>query len=317
MKIVNNFLLLPSSKVFVSDILSKLNKSNDDIEKTISTTGIESFHVSNTGLSSFILKGISAIKNTHDKVFENVDAVIVISQTYDYRIPSVSTRIQKELNLKSSTYCIDIMDGCAGFIKGLHLSQILQSQGFSKVMILAGDLNSKITSESDSGTKVIFGDGISVTILERSDIPSNSALRNDGDIEGTICCSFEENIMNMNGFEVFRFTRKVVPSLIEEYLQDMNKSIDDFDLIALHQASDLVVSTMCKSLKIKNKYINNFACNTIGNLGAGSIGAWLSNGSDLSLLGQLNMLAIGFGAGFSWGISSVIVDINLNEVIYV
>ena len=121
----------------------------------------------------------------------------------------------------------------------------------------------------------------------------------------------------MNGFEVFRFTKKEVPKLIENFLKETNTSLEDFDLLGLHQASYLVVSTICNSIKFKNKLCKDFACEEIGNLGAGSIGAWLSQIKDLSFQGPLKMLAIGFGSGLSWGLANVIVDVDINEVMYV
>ena len=121
----------------------------------------------------------------------------------------------------------------------------------------------------------------------------------------------------MNGFEVFRFTRNVVPRLIKNYLGGIGKGLDSFELLALHQASELVVASICKTLKFDNESIANFACGEIGNLGAGSIGAWLSQGKSLVNKENLNMLVVGYGAGLSWGAASLQVSLQINEVIYV
>jgi 3-oxoacyl-[acyl-carrier-protein] synthase III len=121
----------------------------------------------------------------------------------------------------------------------------------------------------------------------------------------------------MNGFEVFRFTRNVVPQLVNSYLEESNQSLAAYDLVALHQASKLVVSTICASLKYRNTLCDDFACGQIGNLGAGSIGAWLSQISSLDKKGPLKMLAVGFGSGLSWGLGSIVVNVQRNEVIYV
>lgn len=85
----------------------------------------------------------------------------------------------------------------------------------------------------------------------------------------------------------------------------------------MHQASELVVSTIFKMLKCDNKLNNNFACGEIGNLGAGSIGAWLTQGADLTTREDLKMLAVGFGSGLSWGIASISLNLEKNEVLYV
>ena len=67
----------------------------------------------------------------------------------------------------------------------------------------------------------------------------------------------------------------------------------------------------------KSTWLWNFACGEIGNLGAGSIGAWLSQGKNLTEVGKQKMLAVGFGSGLSWGLASLIVNLKTNEVIHV
>jgi 3-oxoacyl-[acyl-carrier-protein] synthase-3 len=318
MKLTNNFLLLPPTTISISEILLSAGRTAEEVEKTIATTGIRSVHHSESkGLTQFVFEGLLAISEKHQDVLVGVDAIIVVSQTYDERIPSISTRIQRKYNLPPNTFCIDIMDGCSGYIKALALARMLEVAGYQRVLIVAGDLNSLITANADIGTKILFGDGLSVTILESDEHELDVQLFNNGDQEGVISCSSTDNLMNMNGFEVFRFTRNMVPPLIREYLESTNKTLDSFDLVALHQASKLVVSTMCASLKIKNALAKDFSCGEIGNLGAGSIGAWLASISDLTSKGKLNMLAVGFGSGLSWGLASVVVDVKRNEVFYV
>jgi len=318
MEITHNFLLLPNKKVDVEKILGESGKTKEEIEQTIATTGIKTLsHAGNALFSEFALLGLTLITEAHTNIFNDVDAVIVVSQSYDQRIPSLSTRIQKLFNLSSGTFCIDIMDGCSGYIKALSIASMLNNNGIAKILIVAGDINSSMTTNAEIATKILFGDGLSVSILEAGTDKLNIKLFNDGDIKNTISCDMLENIMHMNGFEVFRFTRNVVPNLIKTYLTETNEDIDSYDLIALHQASDLVVSTIFKTLKLNNRLIRNFACGEIGNLGAGSIGAWLSQGENLTSRGELKMLAVGFGSGLSWGIASVTINLQQNEVIYV
>ena len=49
------------------------------------------------------------------------------------------------------------MDGCAGYIKALHLADSLLAG--EKVLVLAGDLNSKMTSESEIGFEFYLATG--------------------------------------------------------------------------------------------------------------------------------------------------------------
>ena len=318
MKIKDHFLILPSTSLDVSQILIDSGASSEDALKTIGITGISSIRYAHPKLlTEFIFDGLTMIDKNHDEIFANVDAIIVVSQSYDQRIPSISTRIQSKFNIRSDAFCIDVMDGCSGYIKALSLASMFEQRGFEKILIVAGDLNSSMTAKADTGTKILFGDGISISILEADESELDTRIYNNGDQDSVISCSTSENLMTMNGFEVFRFTRNVVPSMINSYLNDCGQSLENYELVALHQASKLVVSSICASLKYKNTLCDDYSCGTIGNLGAGSIGAWLSEIKDLDKKGPLKMLAVGFGSGLSWGLASAIIDIQRNEVIYV
>jgi len=318
MKITNNFLLLPPEKLDVQEILLEAGNSLEEANKTKNITGISSLSYANKkSLTEFVFSGLSIISERHDKLLSSVDAVIVVSQSYDQRIPSLSTRIQEKFNIDTKAFCIDIMDGCTGYIKALSLASMLEKEGYKKILTVTGDLNSLMTSKSELGTKILFGDGISISLLEADASVLNTRIFNNGDNKKVISCAVSENILNMNGFEVFRFTRNVVPPMIKSYLSDSGQEIENYDLIALHQASKLVVSTICATLKFNNNLCDDFSCGEIGNLGAGSIGAWLSQIKDLNQKGELRMLAVGYGSGLSWGLASVVVNVQRNEVIYV
>jgi 3-oxoacyl-[acyl-carrier-protein] synthase-3 len=317
-KLTSNFLIIPKVSLDVGQLLLDSGRSSDEVSKTIAVTGISSIRYAYPKLlTEFIFDGLSSINESDNAIIKGVDAVVVVSQSYDQRIPSISTRIQGMFNLRPDTFCIDVMDGCSGYIKALSVASMLEHKGFRKVLVIAGDLNSVMTAKADIGTKILFGDGVSVSVLESDGSELATRLYNEGDVNNVIACSFSENVMSMNGFEVFRFTRNVVPQMINSYLTECGTTLQSYDLVVFHQASKLVVSTICASLKHKNTLCDDFSCGDIGNLGAGSIGAWLSQINGLDRKGELKMLAIGFGSGLSWGLASLVADIKKNEVIYV
>ena len=318
MKLTNNLLILPEKTSEIKKILQDAAADEKKISKTIGITGISRIATaSNVSLTDFIFTGLSALHSKYNHFFSKVDALIVVSQTYDHRIPSISTRVQSKFNLPSDIFCIDIMDGCAGYIKALKVASLLELKGYKKIMIIAGEINSLMTSKSDIGTKILFGDGVSVSIIEADNSSFDSIILNNGDHKNTISCNIKDNIFKMNGVEVFNFTRHKVPSLINQFLEKTKKTLNHYDLFAVHQASKLVVDNICSTLNYQNKLGDNFLCGNIGNLQSGSIGAWLANIKDLDKKDKINMLATGFGAGISWGVASIVVEINKNEIIYV
>jgi len=318
MKLTNNFAILPEKTSEIKKILSDAGTDEEKISKTIKITGISKISTAtNPSLTDFIFNGLSVVHKKYNDIFSNIDSLIVVSQTYDERIPSISTRIQSKFNLASEVFCLDIMDGCSGYIKALKVASLLQLKGYKKTMIIAGEINSIMTTRSDVGTRILFGDGVSISILEADNSFFDAIILNNGDHKNTISCNLKENKLNMNGVEVFNFTRHKVPSLINFFLKKTKKTLDNYDLFAVHQASKLVVDNICSTLNYQNKLCDNFLCGNIGNLGAGSIGAWIANIKNLDKKNKINMLATGFGSGISWGIASIVVEINKNEIIYV
>ena len=319
MRMSYNFLCIPNQSISVFDLMkNNTSKTNEEIIKTINITGVRTLRRSKTKvLSSFILSALTLIREKYNDIFDGVDGVVVVSQTYDLRIPSISTQIQAQLKTGVDTFCIDINDGCAGFIKATAFADMLQQQGKERVLIVAGDMNSVITSQSEISTQILFGDGISISIFEKSADSFSYQLFNDGSNFRHITCESNKSVMEMNGFEVFRFTRNAVPKLVSNYFSKHQLTKEKYNLIGFHQASLLVVDELTKTTGLTNTFGDNFNCGDMGNLGAGSIGAWLANLGGALHDDERRMLAIGYGAGLSWGLSDFFLKLSANEVVYV
>ena len=123
MKLTNNLLCLPTTVIDVAELLKlQTGKTDAEIQKTMEVTRISSFRRSKSKrLSTFVLNAARQAQIDVPAVFEGADAFIVVSQSYDLRIPSVSTQLQAVLGLDAETFCVDINDGCAGFIKAVRL----------------------------------------------------------------------------------------------------------------------------------------------------------------------------------------------------
>lgn len=319
MKLTHNILCLPTPRFDVAELLKEqFGKSDFEIQRTIEATGIRSFHRSKSKkLSTLGLSAALKIRSFLPNVFAGADAVIVVSQTYDLRLPSMSSQLQGVLDLDASTFCIDINDGCSGFIKASRIADLLLRDGRRKVVVVAGDLNSVMTEGADPATGVLFGDGLSFSVFEESNDLSQFAILNDGKNAQRIRCETGTGVMQMNGFEVFRLTRNVIPKLITDYFEKSSTSVSDFHLFGFHQASKLAVTSLTNLLGICNHGFEDFNCGDVGNLGAGSIGAWLALTKNIDDGQARRMLAIGYGAGLSWGLANFSVQLNHNEVIHV
>ena len=119
--------------------------------------------------------------NNIDK--SEIDLLLFISQTGDYRMPATSVLLQDRLGLPSTTIAFDMVLGCSAFIYGLStVFAMMQQSGLRKALILDGETRSKVYSPKDRRTAFLFGDGGVAAIVERNKKIGDSwfSLNSDG-----------------------------------------------------------------------------------------------------------------------------------------
>ena len=237
--------------------------------------------------------------------------MIVVTQSSDVRIPSLSARMQDWLNAPSSAVFMDIVDGCCGFVKATIIAERFLILPTDRVLIVAGDLNSLMTNYSSPSTQILFGDGFGFTVVGPSQTEFLFDLQTTSDTNGFIEAQIADQApLLMDGFQVFRFTSTTVSQmLVEANMLLLDRGYRHF-AVAYHQASKFVVEQLEKKNSYKCSDWPAFNCADIGNLGAGSIPAWISQ-MDPTPQHGLPLLCVGFGAGLSRGYS--VLDLNLNS----
>ncbi|MCK5840198.1 MAG: ketoacyl-ACP synthase III, partial [Bacteroidales bacterium] len=87
-----------------------------------------------------------------------IDLLVFVSQTPDYKMPATAIILQHRLNLPKSTIAFDINIGCSGFIYGLStVYAYMQQKKFRKALLLDGETRSKVYSPKDRNTAFLFG----------------------------------------------------------------------------------------------------------------------------------------------------------------
>lgn len=313
MKLIANLLALPSHTVNAAEMQIAAGKTAEDARKTIENTGFtELRHVKSATIESF-LETLAGQTNLAERLpgLGEITALITVSQSQCRRIPNLATQVQKLLGLPQTVFCLDVIDGCNGFVKALHLADRLIEPG-QTCLIVAGDFNSVLTTESILGTRILFGDGLGLSLVQKEDTPLPALIYSDGARGEFITAPFCGGAMQMHGFEVFRFTNTEIPKLFEA--ADWLEPRDPNSLFAFHQASRLVVDQICKRLGIVQADYPCFNSGKIGNLGAGSIPGWIAN-AGLPPAADQQLHCTGFGAGLSWGIASLRLAMQQNGVI--
>ena len=274
---------------------------------------------------------------------DEIDAVIFISQTADYRMPATAIILQDKLGLPSSALAFDINIGCSGFVYGLSIaySYLLQA-GINKVLLLDGETRTKAYSFKDRTTGFIFGDAGVAALLDKDNIYGKSyfSLNSDGSRHELIkidaggyrkpstCETVREKVVDeygnirteeqgyMNGADVFNFVIREIPKNIKEMYEFSGSNKEDIDQFVFHQANSFMNNYLAKKLKIDNEKVPA-TIHKYGNTSSVSIPLTIVSELDhLKNIPQKIMLC-GFGVGLSWGTAILNFNSNISEIVEV
>ena len=248
---------------------------------------------------------------------ESVDALIMVTQTPDYFMPSTSCVLHQKLGLSDQCAAFDVGQGCSGYPYGLWLAgMMLQTGGAKRVLLLHGDTPARYTDKADRAVSLLFGDAGSATALETvEETPDHHwffVLQSDGSgyqdliIEaGGFRDRFNPDRRNhcvtMNGANVFNFTIKRVPNLVKDTLGLAGIAPDDVDYFIFHQANHFIIKHLAKKIGVPDHKIP-LIMKEYGNTGGVSLPLTLTLGAmDRPANKPLRLLLLGYGAGLSWG----------------
>ena len=254
---------------------------------------------------------------------QDIDFVILCTQSPDYFLPSTSCVLQNKLGLSTNIGAFDFNLGCSGYIYGLAVSKGLIAAGIAKnVLLLTSETYTKYLHPLDKGNQTIFGDAATATLISTNGwgeirefvlgtdgagaedlIVKSGATRhphpyNDLYIdEGGNPISSDH--LYMNGGEIFTFTIEKVPALIHETLSKNQLANSDIDLYVLHQANKYILDFLRKKMTIPaERFYLNMA--RVGNTVSSTIPIAMCDSMD-KISKYNNILLAGFGVGLSWG----------------
>ena len=293
-------------------------------------TGIKSRHVVKDELASDLAT------EAGKKLFEEynispleIDFLILCTQSPDYYLPTTACIVQDRLGIPTSAGAFDINLGCSGYIYSLATAKGLLSAKIAKnVLVITSELYSKHVHPLDRSTRTVFGDGATATLLREEDLgkiekfvlqtdgsgaknlivpagamanpKNNETAKETEDSNGNIRSM---NNLYMNGPEIYAFTLRGVPELIEQTLIKNSITMEEIDYVVLHQANKLVLDSLRLKLEIpEEKFCIDVE--NIGNTVSSTIPIALKRAIDKKLL-QVNegkkVLIAGFGVGYSLG----------------
>jgi 3-oxoacyl-[acyl-carrier-protein] synthase-3 len=237
-------------------------------------------------------------------------AIVVVTQTPDFRIPPMANVLHGRLGLRTGCAALDVNQGCSGYPYGLLVAAGLVLAGTPRVLLVAGDCLSTVVSQADRATEPLFGDAVSATILEADEDapPMHVGSGSDGSgVEHLKLDYGDTACLRMNGAEVFQFASQTVPMVVGGMLEIPGWGIGDIEAVVPHQPNQFMLDHLREKCGVpKEKWIDGVVEN-FGNVSSASIPL------ALVLSGRRGkMILAGFGGG--WSYCGACVDISTTRL---
>ncbi len=271
-----------------------------------------------------------------------IDLLVFLSQTPDYRMPATSIILQHRLGLPNSCVAFDIQLGCAGFCYALSVVySMLQGGNFHKALILDGETRSKVYSPKDRRSAFIFGDAGVAALIERDEKYGKSwfSLNSDGSRYDLIMIkgggyrhpssieTLHEQVVDeygnirseeqgyMRGGDVFTFVIREIPRDIKKTLEFAGIDKDHIDYYVFHQANNYINSYIAKKMKLDTTKIPH-TIEKFGNTSSVSVPITIVSELKDQLQGRKSIMMSAFGVGMSWATAIVdFVDCHISDII--
>lgn len=295
------------------------------VEKIASKIGVTERHIAadNETAGDMAVKAAEKLFAESDVKKDQIDFVILCTQSPDYFLPSTACLIQERLGLSTRCGAFDIDLGCSGYEYGLAVAKGLLVAGIAhNILLLTAETYTKHLHPQDKGNRTIFGDAASATLIAedgfakigefvlgtdgkgaeslihksgawRTSVPTDAVA---WDESGT---PISDDYLYMDGKAIFDFTSDAVPLMIEETLHKNQLGMDEVDLFIFHQANKYMINYLRKLIGIdKDKFY--LFLEHVGNTVSSTIPIALCEARRENRL-HGNVLLAGFGVGFSYG----------------
>lgn len=250
----------------------------DKTETLIKATGIHARAIAKQGTTALDLNVHAAKEALEISKTDptEIGAVISVSFTPEYLMPSDAPGAQVRLGLPKDVLAFDVNMACSGYGYGIYLAGLIAQSTKKKVLLLDGDVQSAYVSTKDKSTMPVMADAGSATIISPSEgqlDPFKFAFHTDGsnrkdlyipaggskqalDTESLTYISREDgsarsdaNIF-MDGFAIFKFVAQTASRFLSEFLEQTSIAPENIHNFVPHQANMYMIEQLAKKLRI-------------------------------------------------------------------
>lgn len=316
----------------------------EDVKKVVEKIGIyeRRFADEKTCASDLCFAAAEKLIADNNINREDIELLVFISQTPDYRMPATSILLQDRLQLPKNTIAFDVNLGCSGFLYGLSIVySFMERSGLKKALLLDGETRSKVYSPKDRQAAFIFGDAGVAALIERDEKygESHFSLNSDGSRGELIMIpgggyrnmssaeTLKEKIVDeygnirtdehgyMNGSDVFNFVIIEIPKDIKRLCSATNTNVVDLDYYVFHQANNFINSYIAKKMKLDAEKIPS-TIHKFGNTSSVSVPLTIVSELKNNMEGTKKLMMSAFGVGMAWATAIVpFVDCKISDIV--
>lgn len=214
---------------------------------------------------------------------DSIGGVVAATFSNPERFPSLAVRVVSELGLPAATPAFDVQMACSAYPYAVYLAGRMAADTGKKIVVVDGDVQSRLVDPSDRATGAIFSDAATASLVScGKGSPSRFAFMSR--LDDALSCP-ESGPIRMDGMRVFAF----VATEVSAFLRGFG---DGFDYFAPHQANPYMVRQLAKSLGLSDKLL----ALPEGEKNPGSCSVPMAI-AESGVSGRV--LIAGFGAGFS------------------
>jgi 3-oxoacyl-[acyl-carrier-protein] synthase-3 len=264
----------------------------------------------------------TALKDA-DLTPDDVDEIVLATDTPEMMTPDTAALVQNHLGCRNiPTYDLG-GSGCAGFVQAMDVARSRILVDPKTILVIGVELISKMISQEDRSTAVLFGDGAGAVVTgpepgraevlgvvagtdgSAAEILTLGAGGTRNPFNAESLASGDYNRLIMDGRKIFVEAVHRMSEAATDVLAKVGRSISEVALVIPHQANLRIIEAVRKKLGLDEEtvFVN---VDEYGNTGSATVpfAMWEAVGSGRIVEGDLVVLTA-FGAGFHWAAAAV------------
>jgi 3-oxoacyl-(acyl-carrier-protein) synthase III len=296
------------------------DKTPDEI---VRITGIRQRHYAgpNESVTSLAKIAVNHALSMSGANLSEIDGIIMATLIPDQPVPSAASALARELGLNHA-WAFDVNAACSGWLYALELGRaLIRAKSAHKLIVVTGELLSRITNPKDYSTAFLFGDGAGAAILT-DDAGGHrlNRLHLAGDAEHYASIqrpgggarepmpspggSLDKFYLQMDGSTVFKQGVLAFARMIEETLRRHRLKPEEVSWVVPHQANERILRAVSKRVGIAyEKFVVTIG--KYGNTSAASVSmalGWAAEEGIFTPGDKIVFCSVGAGLTFAGGL---------------